>query len=66
METFNIEDFFSLRLEKIYQLFNRKTCIFSQTMMKDHVSQFMNYSLEDYIFYPAEFPNKTEIFSRNM
>ena len=67
MVTFNIEDFFSKRFEKeSTNILLEKPTYFSATMMEDYVYQLMSYSLEDYISYLSEHPNKTEIISRDI
>lgn len=67
MVTFNIEDFFSKRFEKeSTNILLEKPTYFSATMMEDYVYQLMSYSLEDYISYLSEHPNKTEITSRDI
>lgn len=67
MVTFNIEDFFSKRFEnESTNILLEKPAYFSATMMEDYVYQLMSYSLDDYISYIAEHPNKTEITSRDI
>ena len=63
----NIEDFFSKRFEnESTNILLEKPAYFSATMMEDYVYQLMSYSLEDYISYLTEHPNKTEITSRDI
>lgn len=67
MVTFNIKDFFSKRFEKeSTNILLENPTYFSATKMEDYVYQLMSYSLEDYISYLAEHPNKTEITSRDI
>ena len=67
MVKFNIEDFFSKRFEnESTNILLEKPAYFSATMMEDYVYQLMSYSLEDYISYLSEHPNKTEITSRDI
>ena len=67
MVKFNIEDFFSKRFEnESTNILLEKPAYFSATMMEDYVYQLMSYSLENYISYLAEHPNKTEITSRDI